>query len=122
MNSENFPTVVWMHGGGLKGGNKSIPVQLQEKGIAVIAVNYRLYPKVKTPIFIEDAAAAAAWTFKNIESYGGDSSKIILSGSSAGGYLTMMVGLDKSYLKEHQINANDIYFLDCVSFSDNCIE
>ena len=110
-NLENFPTVVWLHGGGLKGGNKSIPVQLQEKGIAVIAVNYRLYPKVKTPVFIEDAAAAVAWTFKNIESYGGDPSKIIVSGSSAGGYLTMMVGLDKSYLKKHQIDANDIFAL-----------
>ena len=110
-NSENFPTVVWLHGGGLKGGNKSIPIQLQEKGIAVIAVNYRLYPKVKTPVFIEDAAAAVAWTFKNIESYGGDPSKIIVSGSSAGGYLTLMVGLDKSYLKKHQIDADDIFAL-----------
>lgn len=110
-NSENFPTVVWFHGGGLKGGNKSIPIQLQEKGIAVIGVNYRLYPKVKTPVFIEDAAAAVAWTFKNIERYGGDPSKIIVSGSSAGGYLTMMVGLDKSYLKKHQIDANDIFAL-----------
>ena len=110
-NSKNFPTVVWFHGGGLKGGNKSVPKQLQEKGIAIVAVNYRLYPKVKTPVFINDAAAAVAWTFKNIESYGGDPSKIILSGSSAGGYLTMMVGLDKSYLKKHQIDANDIFAL-----------
>lgn len=110
-NSKNFATVVWFHGGGLKGGKKSVPKQLQEKGIAVVAVNYRLYPKVKTPVFIEDAAAAVAWTFKNIESYGGDSSKIIISGSSAGGYLTMMVGLDKSYLKKHQIDANDIFAL-----------
>ncbi len=110
-NSEGFPSVVWLHGGGLKGGNKSIPIQLKEKGIAVIAVNYRLYPKVKTPVFIEDAAAAVAWTFKNIESYGGDPSKIIVSGSSAGGYLTMMVGLDKSYLKKYQIDANDIFAL-----------
>ena len=110
-NLKKFPTVVWFHGGGLRGGKKSVPIQLKEKGVAVIAVNYRLYPKVKTPIFIEDAAAAVAWTFKNIESYGGDPSKIILSGSSAGGYLTMMVGLDKSYLKEHQIDANDIFAL-----------
>ena len=110
-NSKNFPTVVWFHGGGLKGGNKSVPKQLQEKGIAIIAVNYRLYPKVKTPVFINDAAAAVAWTFKNIKNYGGDSTKIIVSGSSAGGYLTMMVGMDKSYLKKHQIDANDIFAL-----------
>lgn len=110
-NSKNFPTVVWFHGGGLKGGNKSVPKQLQEKGIAIVAVNYRLYPKVKTPVFINDAAAAVAWTFKNIKNYGGDSTKIIVSGSSAGGYLTMMVGMDKSYLKKHQIDANDIFAL-----------
>ena len=110
-NSNNFPTVVWFHGGGLKGGNKSVPKQLQEKGIAIVAVNYRLYPKVKTPVFINDAAAAVAWTFKNVKNYGGDSTKIIVSGSSAGGYLTMMVGLDKSYLKKHQIDANDIFAL-----------
>ena len=110
-NSKNFPTVIWFHGGGLRGGNKSVPKQLQEKGIAIVAVNYRLYPKVKTPVFINDAAAAVAWTFKNIENYGGDSTKIIVSGSSAGGYLTMMVGMDKSYLKKHQIDANDIFAL-----------
>lgn len=108
---KNFSTVVWFHGGGLKAGNKSVPEQLKEKGIAVAAVNYRLHPKVKVPVYIEDAAAAVAWTFRNIEKYGGDHNKIVLSGSSAGGYLTLMVGLDKSYLKTHQIDANDILAL-----------
>ena len=39
---KDFATVVWFHGGGLKKGNKSVPKQLQSKGIAVVAVNYRL--------------------------------------------------------------------------------
>ena len=108
---ENFPTVVWFHGGGLKSGNKSVPELLKEKGIAVATVNYRLHPKVKAPVYIEDAAAAVAWTFKNIEKYGGNSTKIVLSGSSAGGYLSLMIGLDKNYLKSHQIDANDILAL-----------
>lgn len=107
----NFPTIVWFHGGGLKAGNKSVPEQLKEKGIAVVAVNYRLHPKVKAPVYIEDAAAAVAWTFRNISKHGGDPEKIIVSGSSAGGYLTLMVGLDKSYLKIYQIEANDIFAL-----------
>ena len=42
----------------------------------MVAVNYRLFPKVKCPAYIEDAAAAVAWTFKNIEKYGG-SKKLI---------------------------------------------
>ena len=108
---KNFPTVVWFHGGGLKAGNKSVPEQLKEKGIAVVAVNYRLHPKVKAPVYIEDAAAALAWTFRNIAKHGGDPDKIIVSGSSAGGYLTLMVGLDKSYLQTHHIEANDILAL-----------
>mgnify|MGYP006085664075 FL=1 len=110
-NLKKFPTVVWFHGGGLKSGNKSVPKELKEQGVAVIAVNYRLHPKVKAPTYIEDAAAAVSWAFKNISSYGGDVSKIIISGSSAGGYLTLMVGLDKSYLQVHQIDSNDIFAL-----------
>ena len=106
--SKNFASVVWFHGGGLRAGNKKVPSQLMEKGFAVIAVNYRLFPKVQCPVYIEDAAAAVAWTFKNIGKYGGSNDKIFVSGHSAGGYLTSMVGLDKSYLKAHSIDANKI--------------
>lgn len=105
---EGFPTVVWFHGGGLKAGNRSIPKELQEKDIGVVAVNYRLNPKVKSPAYVEDAAAAVAWTFENIERFGGASDKIFVSGHSAGGYLTSMVGLDKQWLAAHDIDANDI--------------
>jgi len=62
-NAKDYTTVVWFHGGGLTGGEKFIPEKLKEKGIAVIGVNYRLYPKVKCPVYIEDAAAAVAWAF-----------------------------------------------------------
>ena len=105
---KDFATVVWFHGGGLKKGNKSVPKQLQGKGIAVVAVNYRLSPKVKSPSYIEDAAAAVAWTFKNIEKYGGSRKKIFVSGHSAGGYLTSMIGLDKKYLAEFEVDADSI--------------
>ena len=50
----------------------------------MVAVNYRLHPKVKAPAYIEDAAAAVAWTFKNIETYGGSPKRIYVSGHSAG--------------------------------------
>ena len=104
----NFATIVWFHGGGLRGGQKSIPNSLKSKGIAIVAVNYRLFPKAKCPEYIEDGAAAVAWTFKNIKEYGGSKNKIFVSGHSAGGYLTSMIGLDSNYLKKFGINANDI--------------
>jgi acetyl esterase/lipase len=105
---KNFPSIVWFHGGGLTGGEKEIPAALKEKGFAVIGVNYRLSPKVKAPAYIEDAAAAVAWVFKNIKKYGGDTSLIFVSGYSAGGYLTKMIGLDKKWLAVYDVNANKI--------------
>ncbi len=107
-NKTHFATVVWFHGGGIKDGEKSIPEELQVQGIAVVAANYRLYPKVKCPVYIEDAAAAVAWTFKSIEKYGGDPNLIFVSGHSAGGYLTSMISLDKSWLAKYNIDANRI--------------
>lgn len=107
-NSKDFATIVWFHGGGLSGGSKEIPTALLEKGFAVIGVGYRLSPKVKAPEYIEDAAAAIAWVFQNMERYGGRTDLIFLSGHSAGGYLTMMVGLDKKYMAKYDIDANRI--------------
>lgn len=103
-----FPTVIWFHGGGLTGGNKEIPEGLKEKGLAVIAVNYRLSPRVKSPAWIEDAAAAIAWTFANIGSFGGDDSLVFVSGHSAGAYLTLMCGLDKKWLAAQAVDADAI--------------
>lgn len=107
-NATNFATIVWFHGGGLEAGNKEIPEALKENEVCVVGVNYRLSPKVKAPAYIEDAAAAVSWVFKNIGDFGGDTSLIFVSGHSAGGYLTSMVGLDVSYLKKHGIDANKI--------------
>ena len=59
-----YSTIVWFHGGGLKNGNKSVLEGFKNKGLAVVAVNYRLYPKVKAPVYIEDAAASVAWVFE----------------------------------------------------------
>ncbi len=112
-------TVVWFHGGGLEFGNKHIPKGLEEKGVIVVSVNYRLHPKVKNPVYIEDAAAAVAWTYENIEKYNGDAKKIFVSGHSAGGYLASMVGMDKSYLKKHGVAADSLAGL--VPFSGHTI-
>jgi dienelactone hydrolase len=104
----NFPTLVYFHGGGMTGGRRGGPTRLVKLGVAVIAVEYRLYPKCKHPEYIEDCAAATAWTFKNIGRYGGDSSKIFIGGYSAGSYLAAMIGMDKQYLQTHQIDADKL--------------
>ena len=105
---KNFATVVWFHGGGLTSGSKEIPLALKEKGVAIVGVNYRLSPRAKATAYIEDAAAAVSWVFNNINTFGGDSTLIFVSGHSAGGYLASMIGLNKSWLNHHNIDANNI--------------
>ena len=116
---KDFPTIIYFHGGGLKFGNKNIPDYLKEKGVAVVAVNYRFYPKVPTASIIEDAAASIAWVHQNIAAYGGSTSLLFLSGHSAGGYLASMVGLDKKYLNAYNIDANSLAGL--IPFSGHAI-
>lgn len=116
---KDFSTVVWFHGGGLKAGNRSIPRALKQQGIAVVAVNYRLHPRVSAPAYIQDAAAAVAWTFQNIEKYHGSPNRIFVSGHSAGGYLTSMIGLDKRWLDAYGIDADQIAGL--IPFSGHTI-
>lgn len=118
-NVKNFSTIVWFHGGGITGGSKELPKALLDKGYAVIGVGYRLSPRVKAPAYIEDAAAAVAWVFKNISTYGGSRQLIFVSGHSAGGYLGMMLTLDKKYLAKHNINADSIAAL--IPFSGQAI-
>lgn len=98
------PVVVWFHGGGLSGGNRFVPQQFQNQKFIVVPVNYRLFPKASCQHAIRDAAAAVAWTLKNIEKFGGDPKKVYLSGHSAGGYLSAMVALDPRYLAKFGIS------------------
>ena len=105
---KGFPTIVWFHGGGLEGGGKHVPEMFMNQGFAVVAVNYRLSPKAQNPAYTEEAAAAVAWAYKHIEEYGGSPRRVFVTGHSAGGYLTLMVGLDKSYLQEYGVDADSI--------------
>lgn len=105
---KNSPVVVWYHGGGLTSGQKEIPELLKKQGFVVVSVNYRLLPKVKIDECLDDCAAALAWVFQNISQYGGDAKKIFVSGHSAGGYITTMLGLDKTWLSRYGVDANNI--------------
>lgn len=116
---KDCPVVVWFHGGGLVSGSKSIPATLQNAGMVVVAVNYRLLPQVTIDQCLDDAAAALAWTFREIGRYHGSADKIFVSGHSAGGYLTMMLGLDKSWLARYDVNADRIAGL--IPFSGQAI-
>ncbi len=116
-----FATLVWFHGGGLKNGDKDgrqlksdsvktahIARSLAATGIAVVSANYRLSPKATFPAYLQDAAAAVAWTRQNIAEHGGDTAKIFIGGHSAGGYLTLMLGMDDRYLSNAGVKLGDV--------------
>ncbi|MEO6742444.1 MAG: alpha/beta hydrolase [Chthoniobacteraceae bacterium] len=108
---KKFATLVWFHGGALKAGSKggssdkdktpAIAHALAGEGIAVVAVNYRLSPKVKFPAYLEDAAASVAWVRAHIAEHGGDPAKVFISGHSAGGWIALMLAMDARWLKPH---------------------
>lgn len=105
---EQCPVIVWFHGGGLEAGNKEIPEQLKGKGYVVVGVNYRLLPKVTIDKTLDDAAEAVAWVFRHITEYGGSKQKIVVTGHSAGGYLGMLLCLNKAWLAKYDVNADDV--------------
>ena len=118
-NQKDAPVVVWFHGGGIEGGNKHIDEQLKNSGLVVVAANYRLLPKANIDDILDDAAAAVAWTYKNIEKYGGSHRKIFVAGHSAGGYLLDMIGLNKKWLAKYGVDADSLAAL--IPFSGQCI-
>ncbi len=102
------PVVVWFHGGGLERGKRHfVPIA---GSIGQVAAGYRLLgdEAASGRDCIEDAAAAVAWTFRNIGRYGGDTNRIFVAGMSAGGYLTMMVGMNPEYLARYGISNTSI--------------
>lgn len=113
-NRPGYPTVIWLHGGGLTGGQRGFP-QLKDKELGLVSVGYRLSPKADFPAFLEDAAAATAWTLRHIAERGGDPAKVFLAGHSAGGYLAAMVGMDPRWLAEHGLSRRQLAGLILVS-------
>ena len=105
----NFPTVVWLHGGALSHGARHF-VNLSDAGIAQVAVDYRLLGEdTDDPEdCIADAAEAVAWTLAHIGGYGGDTNRVFVAGHSAGGYLSMMIGMDPKWLAAHGVKNIDL--------------
>jgi len=110
----NAVVILWFHGGGLAGGNKHIPrdfyTRNSKQPTIVVGANYRLAGQhdCKGADCIRDAAAALAWVFAHIADYGGDPAKVFVSGHSAGGYLTMMIGMDPRWLAEQGCDISQI--------------
>lgn len=104
-----LPVVVFLYGGGWHWGERDhygfAARALAAQGFVVVVPDYRLYPQVRFPAFVEDSAAAVRWVQGNIAGYGGEPSQVAVAGHSAGAYNTLMLALDRQWLGDRPIQA-----------------
>ncbi|MBQ8356643.1 MAG: alpha/beta hydrolase [Clostridia bacterium] len=103
--ADAFDVFVYFHGGGLERGDKGtettklMGAYLTKHKVALASCNYRMYPNAKYPDFVRDAAAAVHWVSNHIGQYG-KCNRVFVGGSSAGGYLSMMLCFDRRWYAE----------------------
>ena len=95
----NAPVIVFFYGGSWRRGDREryrfVGQALSSQGYLAVIPDYRLYPEVQFPAFVEDGAASIAWIKKNIPQ---SENGIILIGHSAGAHLAALLALDGRYL------------------------
>lgn len=96
--------VIFFYGGdwqrGYKGGYRFVAQALASRGFIAVLPDYRLYPDVTFPAFVNDAALAVRWVHDHAREIGGDPSHIYLMGHSAGAHIVALLTLDKEYLND----------------------
>jgi acetyl esterase/lipase len=100
--SHPAPVVVFFYGGGWKGGARAdyrfVAAALASRGVLVVVPDYRVYPEVVFPAFVEDGAMAVKWVQSEVARFGGDERRIYLMGHSAGAHIAAMLALNRRYL------------------------
>ena len=88
------PLVIWIHGGGWKGGSReNCKIRwMTDHGFAIASISYRLTDQAIFPAQIHDCKAAVRWLRANRETYGYSTDKLAVAGSSAGGMLAALLG------------------------------
>jgi acetyl esterase/lipase len=96
------PVVLFFYGGGWQGGDRSDYLAFGQAfasaGMVAVVADYRLYPQVKYPGFVEDAAGALAFVRGHAARFGGDAGRIFLAGHSAGAYNAVMLASEPKFI------------------------
>ncbi|MGC5699744.1 alpha/beta hydrolase [Pseudomonas sp. NFXW11] len=98
------PVVVFFYGGSWNSGSRSdyefVGEALASRGMVVVVADYRLYPQVRYPSFLQDCARAVAWAHEHVGDFAGDPRRLYLMGHSSGAYNAAMLALDPRWLAE----------------------
>ena len=102
------PVVIFWYGGSWQRGSKSdyrfVGAALADHGYVTVLPDYRLYPDVKFPDFLDDAAHAVAWVQQHAQEFGGDPHRIVLMGHSAGAHTAAYLALNHEFLARRGAN------------------
>jgi acetyl esterase/lipase len=97
-----WPVVVFFYGGSWNTGERAeyrfVGSALAARGVLTLVADYRLYPEVRYPEFLNDSALALAWGLKEAASLGGNGKRVFVMGHSAGAYNAAMLALDPRWL------------------------
>jgi acetyl esterase/lipase len=97
------PVVVFFYGGRWRSGDRDfyrfVGQALVARGYVAVIADYRLYPEVRFPAFIEDGARAVRWAREHAAGYGGDPGRLFVMGHSAGAHIAALLALDPQYLQ-----------------------
>jgi acetyl esterase/lipase len=109
---EGAPVVVFLYGGRWQDGSKDeyrlLGDALTRRGMVVVIPEYRLYPAVRFPAWVQDAARAVRWARDNAARYGGDPDNLVVMGHSAGGHTAALLALDERWLREAGVPAGAV--------------
>jgi arylformamidase len=101
--AKNLPVVFWIHGGGWQTGDKNMvalkPKAFMDAGFVFVSINHRLLPTVDMGAITRDVASALGWVHRNIATYGGDPTRLLVMGHSSGGQLAALMCTDDRYAK-----------------------
>lgn len=105
--SQPVPVMFWIHGGAWERGDKADvaikPRALTERGFVFVSTNYRLLPAATMEDVVADVAKSLGWVYRHVAKYGGDPSRIVVAGHSAGAQLAALLCTDDRYLAKEAV-------------------
>ena len=116
---DDFPIVVFIHGGfwvhqdknyfqPVVGLYRNVGIALAREGFGTAVINYRLVPDVPFADEFADVTAAIAWWQKHAAQYGGDPTRMVITGHSAGGHMAALAGFDDARLAAAGVDVSGV--------------
>jgi acetyl esterase/lipase len=106
------PIVVFFYGGSWTMGRKAqyafMGAALASRGYVTVIPDYRLYPQVRFPAFVDDGAQSVAWVYQHARELNADPARIVLMGHSAGAHMAAMLALDGAHLNRTGVPTQSI--------------